>query len=170
MRERVGALVTEMAFVIVSVAILKEWLFPFLIRHWFTDAELVSAQLELTAILTGAITALLYMGLGSTAKHVYGLSYISSLGVFAAVHAPVLAGWIFVGDSLPIVGHLRLTWEGLLGDALGLFRVMEPGYLPSAVLLLSLLLYTAGRKIRIEDRQEKRGQENRRVRIRSFRS
>ena len=68
MRGRVGALMTEMAFVLTSVAVLKEGLFPFLIEHWFTDAEMVSAQLERTAILAGGVTALLYLGLGSAAS------------------------------------------------------------------------------------------------------
>jgi hypothetical protein len=170
MRGRVGALMTEMAFVLTSVAVLKEGLFPFLIEHWFTDAEMVSAQLERTAILAGGVTALLYLGLGSAARHVYSLPYIQSLGVFAAVHAPVLIGRIADGSSFSILFFLGRTWEGLLGDALGLFRVMEPGDLPHAALLLTLFLYTAGRAIRIQDRQGRGEFESHRVRIRSLRS
>jgi len=60
MKGKIGPLMTEMVFVLVSVAVLKDWLFPFLIKHWFADADLVSAQLEQTAVLAGAITALLY--------------------------------------------------------------------------------------------------------------
>lgn len=170
MKERVGALMTEMVFVLVSVAVLKEWLFPFFIRNWFADADLVSAQLELTAVLAGAITALIYTGLGSAAKHVHGLTYAQSLGAFAAVHAPVLVGRIPAGDPLSLFRSVHLTWEGLLGDALAPFRVVEPEFLSNAVLLLTLLLYTMGRGIRVEDGQEREKPAEQRVRIRSFRS
>jgi hypothetical protein len=170
MKGRVRPLMAEMAFVLVSVAFLKEWLFPLFIGYWFTDAELVSVQLERTAILTGTITAIIYAGLGSSAKHGYGLSYAQSLGAFAAVHAPVLIGWIPAPDSLSFLRFIRLTWEGLLGDALGLFRLMEPDLLPAATLLLTLLLYTAGRGVRIEDRKRQEEPDSRRVRIRYHRS
>lgn len=169
MKGRVGPLMAEMAFVLIAVAFLKEWLFPLIIRQWFTDVELVSAQLERTAILTGSVTALIYAGLGSTAKYGYGLSYIQSLGAFATVHAPVLIGWIPASEPLPIIGSIELVWEGLLGDALGLFRLVEPDLLPGTALLLALLLYTAGRGVRIEDRKQQGERDNRRVRIRHFR-
>ena len=170
MNGRVGPLMAEMVFVLASVAFLKEWLFPLFIRYWFTDAELASAQLERTAILTGAITALIYAGLGSAAKHVYGLSYARSLGAFAAVHAPVLIGWAPPLASLSILRSVRFTWEGLMGDALGLFRLMDPDLLAGATILLTLLLYTAGRGVRIVDREQRGETDRRRAKIRHFRS
>ncbi|SFF75717.1 hypothetical protein SAMN04488025_104162 [Planifilum fulgidum] len=165
MKGRIRPLMAEMAFVLVSVALLKEWLFPLFIGYWFTDAELAAAQLERTAILTGTVTAIIYAGLGSSAKYGHGLSYTRSLGAFAAVHAPVLLSWIPALDSLSLLRFIRLTWEGLLGDALGLFRLVNPDALPVATLLLALLLYTAGRGLRIEDQKRREEPDRRRVRI-----
>ncbi len=118
MKGRAGAMAVEMVFVLASVILLKEWVFPFFISQWFPQADTASQMLEWILLVIGVITCFIYIGLGSSAWNHHGLKVGPSLAVFLAVHFPLLL------PALSTVPGIVFTdvWSGLIGDGLRLFN------------------------------------------------
>lgn len=139
---RLWRLGIEMLFVLSAIIVLKIWVFPFFISIWFPTDDLAAMLQEWTVIMVGIITCFIYLGLGSSAKHVYQLSKREAAAVFLAVHLPVL--W---------PGKLYETWVDLFGDLVRLFLSQFTFY-GAYFLLASFGLFLLGRGIRVRDQEQ----------------
>ncbi|SEN28339.1 hypothetical protein [Lihuaxuella thermophila] len=133
----------EMLFVLSAIIVLKIWVFPFFISIWFPADDLAAMLQEWTVIMVGIITCFIYLGLGSSAKHVYQLSKREAAAVFLTVHFPVVL-W---------AGELYETWVGLIKDLVQLF--LSPSSLYGIYFLTACFaLFLLGRGIRVKDEQQ----------------
>ncbi|MFD1426088.1 hypothetical protein JOD24_002895 [Kroppenstedtia sanguinis] len=156
MKGRAGALAVEMIFVLVSVILLKEWVFPFFISQWFPQADIASQMLEWILLVIGVITCFIYVGLGSSAWNHHGLKAGSSLGVFLMIHLPLLVP--IVGSEVPGMAFTD-AWSGLIGDGLRLFHPARWTFHPVTLGGIACLLFLLGRKIRVTERKPGRSQQ-----------
>ncbi|PTX59918.1 hypothetical protein C8P63_11063 [Melghirimyces profundicolus] len=157
MRGRAARLAMEMGFVLASVAALKEWVFPFFIWQWFPAADTASAMLEWILIVVGVITCFLYLGLGSSSKYIYGLAPVSSLGVFLAVHLPLLLPLLLRENSHAWWWHrIPAAWGALIGDGVELFTPDRWEMDPLSVSAFSCLLFLMGRWVKVEGEERVR--------------
>lgn len=152
MKGRAGAMAVEMVFVLASVILLKEWVFPFFISQWFPQADTASQMLEWILLVIGVITCFIYIGLGSSAWNHHGLKVGPSLAVFLAVHFPLLL------PALSIVPGIVFTdvWSGLIGDGLRLFNPARWTFHPVTLGGLTCLLFLLGRRIRVTEGESRR--------------
>lgn len=150
MRGRTGALAVEMVFVLASVMMLKEWVFPFFIAQWFPVADTASQMLEWILIVVGVITCFIYMGLGSSARNHHGLGAASSLAVFSAIHLPLLLPDVL--SALPWTG-LSDAWWGLIGDGLRLFTPDRWTFHPFTLGMMACMLFLFGRRVKVVERE-----------------
>jgi hypothetical protein len=138
---RIGAEI----FLIVAVVIsLKRWFFPFLISLWFHDSLIAEMITEWTVLIVGAFTFFIYLGLGSSAKHVHHFNMLKSIFGFAIFHFPLLL------ENLPPIQSFCHDWKNLLGDFLILFF---PSHFFSSfeIFIIYLILFLLGRGIKITD-------------------
>lgn len=140
---RLWRLGIEMLFVLSAIIVLKIWVFPFFISIWFPTDDLAAMLQEWTAIMVGIITCFIYLGLGSSAKHVYQLSKREAAAVFLAVHLP--------GILWP--KELYGAWVGLLEDLVRLF-LSQSAFYGIDFLIICFGLFLLGRGIRVRDEEQ----------------
>lgn len=134
----------EACFVLVSITLLKIWVFPFFISIWFPTNDLSSLMLEWTLIMVGIITCFIYIGLGSSAKFSHHLSLSEAIICFIIIHSP-----LFFADLLEI----KTWWENMIGDLLALF-------FPKQSLSMGLLffiyfsLFLLGRGVQVKESRD----------------
>ncbi|MBA4543152.1 MULTISPECIES: hypothetical protein [Thermoactinomyces] len=143
---RIGA---EIFLTVAVVISLKQWFFPFLISLWFHDSLIADMVTEWTVLIVGAFTFFIYLGLGSSAKHVHHLPMRQSILGFVIFHLPLLL------ENAPLVQSFCRDWKNLLGDLLVLFF---PWHFFSSleIFMVYLLLFLFGRVIKITDLDEER--------------
>jgi hypothetical protein len=144
---RLWRLGIEMLFVLSAIIVLKIWVFPFFISIWFPTDDLAAMLQQWTAIMVGIITCFIYLGLGSSAKHVYQLSKREAAAVFFAVHLPGVL-W---------AGKLYGTWVGLVEDLVRLFLSQFTFY-GIYFFMVCFGLFLLGRGIRVRDEEQMKEQ------------
>lgn len=157
MRGRIGGLATEMLFVLSAVGCLKEWVFPFFIWQWFPSADTASQMLEWVFIVVGVMTLFIYIALGSSAKNSYGLTTVSSLGVYLAIHLPLLLVAPTGGNPSAALWwqKLSVSWWGLIGEGVELFVPARWMFHPYTIFLLAGGLFLLGRWVRVVDEENR---------------
>ncbi|SDW59424.1 hypothetical protein SAMN05444487_104218 [Marininema mesophilum] len=145
-------LAIEIGFVLTTVIVLKEWVFPYFIWRFFPTGDMAARMGEWMMIIVGVITCIIYLGLGSTSRQLYRLSVIEAIQVFALIHLPLLiVGWL----NLPTTQLFTLiqgggeAWSRLIGDGIRLF---EPSLSLNLMLLsewIALILFLCGRNLRV---------------------
>ncbi|OYD09709.1 hypothetical protein [Paludifilum halophilum] len=161
MRENRWGLATEMIFVLTVITVLKEWIFPFYIWRFFPSGDLAALMLEWMMILVSVMTCFIYLGLGSTAKHIYGLRRREGWMVFAAVHIP-----LFLTGFIPFLpSSVFAIWYGLVGDGVQLFTQTSWLIHPGTIILLLCVLFLTGRGLKVvEEKPSRTGVADRKVR------
>lgn len=147
MRTKTGHFVIEFLFVIGSVVLLKNWIFPLLISFWFPVRFVAEQFLEWTMIIVGAMMVFIYLGLGSSSKQDHRLSLLQAIGVFSGLHL------LFFIPTFPFVDQIYIYWEYLIRDFFSLFFPRQTFYTWQFVIVY-FLLYLAGRAIRVKDEKE----------------
>lgn len=147
MRTKTGHFVIEFLFVIGSVVLLKNWVFPLLISFWFPARFVAEQFLEWTMIIVGVMMVFIYLGLGSSSKQTYRLSLPEAVGVFSGLHL------LFFIPAFPFVNQIYIYWEDLIRDFFSLFFPRQTFYTWQFVVVY-FLLYLAGRMIRVKDEKE----------------
>ncbi len=148
MRTKSGHFVIEFLFVIGSVILLKNWVFPLLISFWFPPRLAAEQFLEWTMVIVGTMMVFIYLGLGSSSKQVYRLSLLQAVGVFSGLHL------LFFISTFSFVDKIYMYWEYLIRDFFSLFFPRQTFYTWQFVIVY-LFLYLAGRTIQVKD--EKKG-------------
>lgn len=144
MKEKPLMWMMEAAFVIGMLMLLKKWVFPFFIWQWFGSGDSASNILIGTHIAVAVVTAMVYMGLGSVSKEVYGLPLASALMMESLLHA------VFFVPIWPWMAVIRESWIGLLGDGVHLFvSTFRPSYLEMWLGCTGLLM--VGRTLRVRE-------------------
>ncbi|MBA4496056.1 hypothetical protein ACFO25_16655 [Paenactinomyces guangxiensis] len=134
----------ETLFVISVIIILKMWVFPFFISIWFPTDDLSALMQEWTVLIVGMITCFVYLGLGSSAKHVYQFSAIRAAALFFIIHLQWLLPVFFLFNDIITV------WLRLIGDFVSLFSPGQSFSYPYFVIVY-LGLFLLGRGIRVKD-------------------
>ncbi|MBA4602561.1 hypothetical protein [Thermoactinomyces mirandus] len=144
MRTKAGHFVIEFLFVIGSVMLLKNWIFPLLISFWFPALLAAELFLEWTMIIVGAMMIFIYLGLGSSSKQAYRLSLIQAVGIFFGLH------FLFFIPTFSLVDQFYMYWEHLIKDFFSLFFPRQTFYTWQLVTVY-FILYLVGRTIRVKD-------------------
>lgn len=136
----------EASFVISTLLLLKLWVFPFFIHLWFQGVEPIP---EWTMLIFAVVSCVIYIGLGSSAKYIYGLPWIGALFGVIALHVPLF----FSKEALAV-------WQGLLFDGLSLFL---PKQTLSSLLLSSIYLgfFLLGRGVFVKEKEQRMFREKR---------
>ncbi|KPC68194.1 hypothetical protein ADL26_19970 [Thermoactinomyces vulgaris] len=121
----------EILLVVGILIALKNGFFPWMISMWYPNPLLSEKMGEWTAIIIGVGTCLLYMGLGSAAKHAHALTPAQMIGTFGLLH-----GTFFLPFPQWLEQIIR-DWQGLLDDMLALFL---PGRMFTSFELFGMLL------------------------------
>lgn len=138
----------EASFILSALILLKLWVFPFFIHLWFQGVAPIP---EWTMLIFAVVTCIVYIGLGSTAKHVYSLPWTGSVLGFVALHAPFFL-------NFPFIKGVSSAWQGLVSDGLSLFL---PKHILSPFLLASIYagLFILGRGVVVQEKEEGQTQE-----------
>ncbi|TCS93380.1 hypothetical protein [Hazenella coriacea] len=134
----------EATFVLISITLLKIWVFPFFISIWFPTNDLSSLMLEWTLIMVGIITCFIYIGLGSSAKFSHRLSLSEAIICFFIIHIPLLlpewAGML----------EIKTGWKNMIGDLFALFFPKQS--LPLGLMFsIYFSLFLFGRGIQVQE-------------------
>jgi len=156
MRTRVGRFSVEFLLVIGLVIALKNWVFPLLISFWFPAHFVADHLMEWTMLIIGVMMIFIYLGLGSSGKHIYGLSMMHATFVFLGLHL------LFFIQTVSVIDQFYLYWEDLIGDLLALFFPKQTFYTWHPVIIY-FILYLVGRGIRVKD--EKIEEHHKKVRL-----
>lgn len=133
----------EAVFVISALIVLKLWVFPFFIHLWFQEVLPIP---DWTMLVFGVVTCVLYIGLGSTAKHIYGLPWIGAMIGFLSLHALMLL-------NLPFIKEAAGAWQGLLLDGISLFLPKQT-LSPLFISLIYAGLFIVGRGVAVPEREQ----------------
>lgn len=159
MRGSRRGLIAEMIFVLASVMMLKEWVFPFFVWRLFPTGDLAAQMLEWMMIMVGVITCFIYLGLGSSSKYFLHLSGKEGVYVFCLVHLPFpLIEWSGLNavPGLVWLDSVGQSWSGLIGDGMKLFIPMSWAHSAGWLTLFTLFLFIVGRRLKVEDETTKK--------------
>lgn len=158
MRGSRRGLIAEMVFVLASVMVLKEWVFPFFIWRLFPTGDMAAQMLEWMMIIVSVITCFIYLGLGSSSKHFLHLTRKEGVYVFCLLHLPFpLMEWSGL-NAVPgsvWLDSIGQSWSGLIGDGMKLFIPLSWIHSAGWLTLFTLFLFMVGRRLKVEDETRK---------------
>ncbi|MFC4078075.1 hypothetical protein [Salinithrix halophila] len=158
MNENERAMAVEAGFVIGAVIALKEWIFPFFIWRFFPTGDLAALMLEWMMIMVSVITCVIYLGLGSSARHLHGLSLNRSVFLFLSSHLPLILLCSPISRQIPFLSPVHEAakdWGGLIGDGLQLFHPLLEWDLPLLPGGMALVLFLTGRFVQVVDESQR---------------
>lgn len=144
---RIWRFTLEFFFVLICIFILKIWVFPFFISIWFPISDLTELLHEWTLLMVGVITLFVYIGLGSTAKWNFHLSWKEASLLFFLYHLPLfILPWEWVQQ-------IKLNWIHLVGELFILFGWKEFGA-SFTILTTVWVMFLLGRMMKIKEKED----------------
>lgn len=93
MIKQLARLIAEGSILLLVLLLLKNEVFPFYMSIWYPAGEHAEKMRDLIYLIVGMVTAFVYVGIGSSSRHAFQLSFFQSATVFFFWHSP----FIFAG-------------------------------------------------------------------------
>jgi hypothetical protein len=153
-----------------TMVLVKLWIIPYMLLHLFPQSDLVSKINEVSIMVVGGLTFLLFMILGYIGKHIFSMSLKGHLGLHFVIQIPFiihafLQQALQKDNSMGLLHVFAEGWCGLIAEPTRLLFMVYP-WTDAAAILSSFFFLGLGRSIEIVDEDMKWKDRNHKIKAR----